>query len=155
MRGNWRTLDSAFLPSNQPGGMWCPSSSVCLQTIGSFTPTVSWVTHTGPQQTDAETGEQSLTAETCLPPPPATWFGPRASLRVGRDEQGCSSRWQGGAVKTGRSQSPQHLCRHQGLHPSWPPTLGRPSLPQIQKISNNWFGFQPIPFWCKSNSTLH
>lgn len=34
--------------------MRCPSSSVCLQTVCSFTPTVSWVTCTGPQQTDCK-----------------------------------------------------------------------------------------------------
>ena len=100
-------------------------------------------------------GERLLTAEPCLPPPPAIWFGPRASLRAERDEEWCFSRWQGGAEKTHRSQPLQNLCQHRGRHPCLRPTPSRQSLPQIQKISNNWFGFWPVPFWGKSNSTVH
>lgn len=88
-------------------------------------------------------GEWPLTAEPCLPPPQAIWFGPRASLRVERDEGWLSSGSQGGATRTRRSQSLQNLC--QASRSQVPPTPSRHSLPQIQKISNNWFGFWPVP----------
>jgi len=128
-------------------------SSLSAYTVCAFTPTVSWVTCTGPWQTDSKTRWVALTAEPRLPPP-------RGHLTWSKGHP-----WEWGGMKNGPSlggkegqwkpTGPGFCIASMGIQGSLPTTPSRQLSPQIQKISNNWFGFWPVPFWCKSNSTVH